>query len=89
VSLIYAAGAWTGPLSLGGENPGVLSLPVGCSVVVRNQTGGALLAVIEDLSWSGEATPAASVLEVPEFRKLFPDERPDLARLPLLEPGRP
>ncbi len=65
----------------------VLALPTGCSLVLRNQTAGALLAVLEDVRWSDEATTAASVLELPEFRELFPTERPDLSRWRGLEPA--
>jgi hypothetical protein len=87
ISLIYAAGGWTGPLSASGEDPSVLALPAGSSLMLRNQTSGALLAVVEDVRWSDEATTAASVLELKEFQELFPAERPDPSRWHALESG--
>ncbi len=76
VSLIYAEGRWAGPHSLTGEQPDVLVVPAGCRLVLRNQTSGPLLAVVEDLRWTDEATSAAQVLAMPEFRKLFPAQTP-------------
>lgn len=87
ISLIYAAGRWTGPLSLTGEDQQTLALPAGCSLVLRNQTAGPLLAVLEDLRWTDEAVTAAAALDLQEFRELFPAERPDPARWRAPESG--
>jgi len=77
ISLIYAAGKWTGPLSLTSVTPNgeSLALPDGCSLLLRNQSASALLAVIEDVRWTGQATTAAAALDLPEFRALFPSEQ--------------
>ncbi len=79
VSLIYASGRWTGPLSLMSENQDELSLPAGSSLMVRNQTAGALLMVLEDVRWTDEALTAFHALELPEFHELFPSERPEIS----------
>jgi adenylate cyclase len=81
VSLIYAAGRWTGPISLmsTAADDDTLSLPEGSSLLIRNQSAGPLLVALEDARWTDEATTAAAALELPEFRTLFPHEqwRPD------------
>jgi class 3 adenylate cyclase len=43
-------------------------------LVLRNQTGGPILAAIEDLAWTTEATSAAQVTTMQEFRELFSSE---------------
>jgi rubredoxin len=79
VSLIYAAGKWTGPLNLMSPDHEELSVPAGSSLALRNQTAGALLMVLEDIRWTDEALTACQALQVPEFRALFPSERPTMA----------
>jgi hypothetical protein len=51
-----------------------LSVPDGSHLVLRNQTDGPILAAIEDLTWTGEATTAAQVTTLQEFRELFSSE---------------
>ncbi len=80
VSLIYAAGKWAGPLSLMNDRQDELSVPAGSALVLRNQTAGALLMVVEDVRWTDEALTAPQALALPEFRELFPGERPDISR---------
>jgi adenylate cyclase len=72
VTLTYSGGRWVGPHSLThGES---LTVPDGSHLVLRNQTDGPILAAIEDLAWTGEATTAAQVTTMPEFRELFSSE---------------
>jgi class 3 adenylate cyclase len=72
VTITYSAGRWVGPHSLmSGET---LTVPDGSRLVLRNQTGGPILAVIEDLGWTNEATTAAQVTTMQEFRDLFSSE---------------
>lgn len=72
VTITYSAGRWVGPHSLAdGES---LSVPDGSRLVLRNQTDGAILAVVEDLAWTDEATSAAQVSTLQEFRELFSSE---------------
>ena len=72
MTLTYSAGRWVGPHSLmRGES---LAVPDGSRLVLRNQTDGPILAVIDDLAWTGEATTAAQVTTLQEFRDLFSSE---------------
>lgn len=73
VSFIYANGRWAGPHS-GTEGKGEYRVPAGASLQLRNQTGGPLLAVVEDASWANAATTAAEVTALQEFRDLFSSE---------------
>jgi hypothetical protein len=73
VSVIYADGRWTGPHSLMLEGD-ALSVPTQASLNVRNQTGGPLLAVVEDTEWTDQATTAAEVTALAEFQRLFKSE---------------
>ena len=61
-----------GPHSLTRDDS--LDVPGGSHLVLRNQTDGPILAAIEDLAWTGEATTAAQVTTLPEFRELFSSE---------------
>ncbi len=73
VSVIYADGRWTGPHSLmAGEE--TLAVPAPASLNVRNQTSGPLLVIVEDLEWTNQATTAAEVTSLTEFRQLFKQE---------------
>jgi class 3 adenylate cyclase len=78
VTVSYAEGRWVGPHSLttGDE----LALPQGAPLELRNQTGGPVLAVLEDVGWTRDATTAAQVTTLQEFRDLFSSE--------VLAPGR-
>ena len=81
VRATYAAGRWTGPHSLTrGEAQSALIVPEGAAFHLRNQTDGPLLAVLEDIEWTGDATTAAQVTTLQEFRDLFGSE--------LLAPGQ-
>jgi class 3 adenylate cyclase len=72
VTVTYSAGRWVGPHSLArGES---LTVPDGSRLVLRNQTNGPILAAIEDLAWTSEATTAAQVTTMQEFRDLFSSE---------------
>jgi adenylate cyclase len=72
VRITYAGGRWVGPHSmLSGE---ILSVPVDAAIALRNQTEGPVLAVIEDIEWTGDATTAAQVTTLQEFRDLFSSE---------------
>jgi adenylate cyclase len=74
VRLTYAAGRWVGPHSLlDGDS---LQVPAGAAVTLRNQTDGPLLAVLEDLDWTADATSAAQAVSLQEFRELFGAELP-------------
>jgi class 3 adenylate cyclase len=74
VKLSYAEGRWVGPHSLAFDDKGVLGLPEGAVLVLRNQTNGPLLAVVEDLDWGGDATTVAQMSTLQEFRELFSTE---------------
>ena len=72
ITITYAGGRWVGPHSLTVDDS--LTVPDGSHLVLRNQTDGPILAAIEDLAWTGEATSAAQVTTLPEFRELFSSE---------------
>jgi class 3 adenylate cyclase len=72
ITVTYSAGRWVGPHSLAlGES---LTVPDGSRLVLRNQTDGPILAAIEDLAWTSEATTAAQVTTMQDFRDLFSSE---------------
>ncbi len=73
VSLIYAEGHWTGPHSLLVGQDSV-AIPARAALNIRNQTGGPLLVVLEDPEWSTQATTAAEVTTLAEFREVFRSE---------------
>jgi len=52
LSLIYADGRWSGPHSMQAGDD-ILAVPADSALQLRNQTGGPLLAVVEDLEWTG------------------------------------
>jgi class 3 adenylate cyclase len=72
ITITYSSGRWVGPHSL--TSDGRLTVPNGSHLVLRNQTDGPILAAIEDLAWTSEATSAAQVTTMPEFRELFSSE---------------
>jgi adenylate cyclase len=72
ITITYAGGRWVGPHSLTRNDS--LTVPHGSHLVLRNQTSGPILAAIEDLAWTGEATSAAQVTTLQEFRDLFSSE---------------
>lgn len=72
VRVTYADGCWVAPHSLTTED--TLELPRGAVLSLRNQTGGAVLAVLEDAAWTRDATTAAQVTTLQEFRELFSSE---------------
>jgi class 3 adenylate cyclase len=72
ITITYAGGRWVGPHSLTSDDS--LTVPDGSHLVLRNQTDGPILAAIEDLAWTSEATSAAQVTTLPEFRDLFSSE---------------
>jgi class 3 adenylate cyclase len=72
VTLTYSSGRWVGPHSLSDGDS--LAVPAGAHLVLRNQTAGPIVAAIEDLAWTAEATSAAQVTTLQEFRELFSSE---------------
>jgi adenylate cyclase len=72
VVVTYGDGRWTAPHSLTVGD--TLSVPDGAALSLRNQTAGAVLAVLEDAAWSTDATTAAEVTTMQEFRDLFSSE---------------
>jgi class 3 adenylate cyclase len=78
LTITYAEGRWTAPHSL--TEGDTLSLPDGAALSLRNETAGPVLAVLEDAAWRGDATTAAEVTTMQEFRDLFSSE--------LLAPGQ-
>jgi adenylate cyclase len=72
VKLTYADGRWVGPHSL--ATAAGLTFPDGAALVLNNQTGGPVLALVEDTAWTADATPAAEVTTMQEFRDLFSSE---------------
>jgi adenylate cyclase len=72
VKVTYADGTWVAPHSL--ADAGTLQLPEGAALSLRNQTGGAVLATLEDDAWTTDATTAARVTALQEFRDLFSSE---------------
>jgi class 3 adenylate cyclase len=72
VTVAYAEGRWVGPHSLTeGEQ---LALPHDATLELRNQTAGPVLAVLEDVAWTRDATTAAYVTTLQEFHDLFSSE---------------
>lgn len=72
VKVTFADGRWVAPHTLiRGEG---LELPQGSTLSLRNHTGGAVLAVVEDAAWTRDATTAAQVTALQEFRDLFSSE---------------
>jgi adenylate cyclase len=72
VKVTYADGRWVAPHSmLDGDT---LTLPENCVINLHNQTSGAVLAVMEDAAWTKDATTAAQVTAMQEFRDLFSSE---------------
>jgi class 3 adenylate cyclase len=74
VKVIYAEGRWTGPHGMIAPEREALIIPAGARIALRNQTNGPLLAVLEELEWTGEQTTAAQVTALQEFRDLFSGE---------------
>jgi class 3 adenylate cyclase len=72
VIVTYADGRWVAPHSL--MHSDVLQLPEGSSLTLRNHTGSPVLAVLEDAKWTTDATTAAQVTTLQEFRDLFSSE---------------
>jgi len=72
VRVTYAEGRWVGPHSLMRDDG--LALPAGATLWLRNQTAGPVLAVLEDVAWTSDATPAARVATLQEFHELFSSE---------------
>jgi len=72
LTITYSAGRWVGPHSLMRDDG--LAVPAGSRLVLRNQTDGPILAALEDLAWTSEATTAAQVTTLQEFRDLFSSE---------------
>jgi class 3 adenylate cyclase len=72
VKVTYADGRWVAPHSL--LDGDTLTLPANCALSFKNQTGGAVLAVLEDAAWTRDATTAAQVTTLQEFRDLFSSE---------------
>ena len=72
ITITYSGGRWVGPHSLTRDDD--LDVPDGSHLVLRNQTDGPILAAIEDPAWTGEATTAAQVTTLQEFRELFSSE---------------
>jgi rubredoxin len=65
VKLTYAAGRWTGPHSL--EAGGALAIPARARLTLRNQTDGFVLALLENLERTRDATSLADVSGLEEF----------------------
>jgi len=72
VMVTYADGGWIAPHSR--LRADTLELPRGTALSLRNQTGGPTLAVLEDATWTKDATTAAQVTTLQEFRDLFSSE---------------
>src|SRR5437660_1279080 len=62
VRITYADGRWIGPHSLAvSDEEDTLTVPRGATIGLRNQTGGPLLVVLEEVEWRGDQTTAAQV----------------------------
>jgi adenylate cyclase len=72
VRLTYAAGRWTGPHSL--DRDRAISVPEGADLILRNQTEGFVLALLESLERTRDATSLADVAGLDEFVDLFDPE---------------
>ena len=70
--MTYADGRWAAPHSL--LDGDTLTLAADSVLSLRNQTGGAVLAVVEDAAWTRDATTAAQATALQEFRDLFSSE---------------
>jgi hypothetical protein len=65
VRLTYAAGRWSGPHSLAAD--GRVTVPAGATLALRNQTNGFVLALLENLERTRDATSLADVSGLEEF----------------------
>jgi class 3 adenylate cyclase len=74
VRITYADGRWVGPHSLAAPDRDGVLVPKDAGLRLHNQTNGTLLAVLEEVEWTGEATTAAQVTTLQEFRDLFSAE---------------
>jgi hypothetical protein len=72
VKVTYAAGRWNAPHSL--VAAGTLTVPEDAALVLRNQTDGHVLALIETLERTRDATTLADVRELSEFRHLVDED---------------
>ena len=74
-TLVYSGGRWVGPQNRGSaQDGGRLTVPRGGELRLRNQTDSPVLVVLEETEWEGEATTAARVTALQEFRDLFSGE---------------
>jgi hypothetical protein len=69
VKLTYAAGRWSAPHSL--HIDGTLMIPEGAVLTLRNQTDGFVLALLENMERTRDATSLSEVSELREFDDLF------------------
>jgi adenylate cyclase len=72
ITITYSGGRWVGPHSLTSDDG--LTVPAGSRLILRNQTSGPILAAVDDLAWTSQATSAALVTTLQEFRDLFSSE---------------
>jgi len=72
VTITYASGRWVGPHSLMQDE--CLAVPAGARLMLHNQTDGPVLAVLEEAAWTDQATTAAEVTALQDFRDLFDAE---------------
>jgi len=68
----YANDRWVGGNGALPDHP--LSLPTGASLQLCNETDFSVLAVLEDAAWTTDATTAAQVTTMQEFKDLFGSE---------------
>lgn len=72
IKVTYAAGRWSGPHSL--ETDGTLIVPQGSVPTLRNQTDGHVLALVETLARTRDATTLEDVRRLDEFRDFLDEE---------------
>jgi adenylate cyclase len=83
VKLTYAAGRWSGPHSLQSED--LITIPEGATLTLRNQTEGFVLALLESLERTRDATSVADLRELVEFDDLVDPEAVARAASPSVE----
>ena len=67
VTLTYAAGRWVGPHSMATASDDTLLVPCEATPRLRNQTGGPLLVVLEEIEPAGQGTTAAQATTLQEL----------------------
>lgn len=72
IKVTYAAGRWSGPHSL--ETDGTLTVAQDAALTLRNQTDGFVLALVETLARTRDATTLEDIRRLDEFHDFLDEE---------------